>query len=57
MLVRFTLRLAVSEIQDRQSEKHRMTTNWTWIRNRQKYPVYTNEWPPSPKLWAVSLYA
>ncbi len=45
ILVRFALWLAVSEIQhvqgQRKSEMHRMTPNWTWTLNSQKYSLYT----------------
>ena len=43
ILVRFTLRLAVSEIQQVQgrqkSEKHQMTPNWNWTLNSPKYSI------------------
>ena len=43
ILVRVALRLTVSGIQRHQtSEMHRMTPNWTWTLNSQKYPIYTN---------------
>ncbi len=45
ILVRFAIRLAVSKIQHLQSqwklEIHRMTPNWTWRLNSQKYSIYT----------------
>ncbi len=44
ILVRFPLRLAVSEIQYEQgrqkSEMHRMTLNWAWQLNSQKYSIH-----------------
>ena len=44
ILVRFALRLAVSEIQGCQKlVMHRMTPNWT--HNSQKYPVYSKHLP------------
>ncbi len=46
MLVQFALRPAVSEMQDCQkSGVHRMTPNWTWTLNSQKYPIYTKDLP------------
>ena len=49
--------VAVSEIQGRQkSEMHRMTPNWTWTLNSQKYTVYTKCLPLGPKFWSVLLY-
>ncbi len=57
ILVRFTLRLVVSEIQGRQkSEMHRVTPNWTWPLNSKKYPIYTTYLPPRSKFWSVLLY-
>ena len=60
MLVRFALWLAVSEIQHVQgpqkSETHRMTPNWTWTLNNQKYPTYTKYLPLRSKLWSILLY-
>ena len=60
ILVRFTLRLAVSEIkhvQGRQkSEMHRMTPHWPWILNSQKYSIYNIYLPLRSKFWPVSLY-
>ncbi len=42
ILVRFTVRLSVSEIQGCQiSEMYRMAPNWTWTLNSQKYSIYT----------------
>ncbi len=37
-------------------EMHRLTSDWPWTLNGQKYPVYTEYLPPSPKFWSVSLY-
>ncbi len=57
ILVRFALRLAVSEIQGLQkSEMHRVTPNWTWTLNSQKYSIYTKYLPLRSKFWSVSLY-
>ena len=60
ILVDFTLRLAVSEIQHvqdwRKSEMHWMNPNWTWTLNSQNYSRYTKYLPPRPKYWSVSLY-
>ena len=56
MFVRFALWLAVSKIQGRQkSEMHRVTPNWTWTVNSQKYPIHTKYSPPRSKFWSVSL--
>ncbi len=59
-LVSFALQLAVSEIQHVQgghkSEVHRMTLNWTWTLNSQKYSIYTKYSPQRPKFWSVLLY-
>ncbi len=53
ILVRFALRLAVSEtqhVQDGQkSEMQRMTLNLTWALNSQKYSIYTKYLPLRPK--------
>ncbi len=38
------------------SEMHRMTPNWNWTFNSQKYPVYAKCLLLKPKLWSVSLY-
>ncbi len=38
------------------SEMHRMTPNWTWTLNSQKYSMYTKYLPLRPKFWSVSLY-
>ncbi len=52
ILVRFALRLAVSETQHvqggRKSEMHRMIPNWTWTLNSQKYSMYTKYLPWCP---------
>ena len=57
IFVRFTLRLAISEIQGRQkSEMHRVTPNETCTFNSQKYPIYTKYFPLRSKFWPVSLF-
>ena len=57
ILVRFALRLALTEIQGCQKLKmHRMIPNWTSTRNSQNYSVYTEYLPHRPKIWSVSLY-
>ena len=38
------------------SEKQRMTPNWTWTLNIQKYSIYTKYLPMRPRFWSVSLY-
>ena len=52
ILVRLTLRLAISEIQRAQghqkSEMYQITPNWTWTVNGQKYPVYTKHFTSGP---------
>ena len=51
IVVRFALRPAICEIQGRRkSEMHRMTPNWTWTLNSQKYPVYTKYLPPEAQI-------
>ncbi len=53
----FTLRLAISEMQGRQkSEMYRVTPNWTWTLNSQKYRICTKYLPLRPKFWYVSLH-
>ncbi len=60
ILVRFALRLAVTEIQNvqgqRKSEMHWMTPNWAWRLNSQKYSIYTKYLPLRSKCWFVLLY-
>ncbi len=59
ILVRFALRLAVSEIQHVQGqwklEMHRMTPKWTWRLNSQNYPVSTTYLLQRAKFWSVLL--
>ncbi len=53
----FALWLAVSKIQGCQiSEMHRVTPNWTWTLNSQKYLMYTEHLPLRPRFWSISLY-
>ncbi len=58
-LVRFALGLAVSEIQHVQGlwkmEMHRMTPNWSWTLNSQKYPTYT--YPEAQILFLSALWS
>ena len=58
VLIRFALRLAVSEIKHvqgrRKTETHRMTPNQTWTLN--SHPIYTKYLPLRPKFWSISLY-
>ncbi len=58
-LVRFALRLAISEIQhvqgQRKLEMHRMTPNATWTLNSQKYSIYTKYLPLKSKFFSVLL--
>ncbi len=37
-------------------EMHRMTPNWTWTLNSQKYSIYTKYLPLRPKFSSVLLY-
>ncbi len=37
------------------SEMHRITPNWTWTRNSQKYPTCTKYLPLRSKFWSVLL--
>ncbi len=53
ILVRFALRLAVSEIHvqgRRKSKMHRMTPNWNWILNSQNCSIYTKYLPPEAQI-------
>ena len=58
--MRFALRLTVCKIQHiqgwRKSERHQMTSNWTWKLNSQKYSIYTEYLSLRPKFWSVLLY-
>ena len=60
ILVRFALPLAISEMQhvqgQRKLEMHRMTPNWTWRLDSQKYSIYTQYLPLRSKFSSVSLY-
>ena len=50
ILVRFALRLAVSEKQGcKKSKMHWVTQNWTWTLNSQKYSIYTKDLPVRSK--------
>ena len=35
---------------------HRLTPNWTWTLNSQKYLMYTEHLPLRPRFWSISLY-
>ena len=55
ILVHFALRLSISEIQGHSLEMHRVTSNWTWPLNSQKYTMYTKYLPMRSKFWPLSL--
>ncbi len=42
----------------RNSEMHRVTPNWTWSHNSQKYSIYRyiKHLPQRPRFWSLSLY-
>ena len=54
----FALRPTVVEIQGcPKSEMHRMTSEWPWTLNSQRYHLYSKYERLKPTFWSVSLYA